>query len=78
MSERRRFLSRQDLTLAGWSVALGLTGAAVFAVYRAVSLSGEDLAGRLGEFASNVLWPGVLIFLAIAAVVFAGWKANLD
>ena len=78
MSERRRFLSRQDLTLAAWSIALGLTGAAVFAVYRAVSLSDEDVAGRLSEFASNILWPGVLIFVAIAAVVFGGWKANLD
>jgi hypothetical protein len=50
----------------------------VFAVYRAVSLSNEDFAGRMTEFASNAGWPGVLIFAAVAAVVWFGWKANLD
>jgi len=69
---------REDALLIVSSVALGLGGAAIFAVYRAVSVSGEDVAGRLGEFASNLLWPGVLISLAVAAVVWFGWKANLD
>ena len=53
---------------------LGVGGAAVFAAYRAVSASG----GGLAEFASNLAWPGVLIFLAVAAVVWFGWKAELD
>ena len=78
MSERRRFLKRQDLALVAWSLVLGLAGACVFAVYRAVSLSDEDAAGRLAEFAANLLFPGAIIFVAVAAVVFGGWKANLD
>lgn len=78
MSERRRFLSRADLTLLFWSLVLGLAAAAAFGAYRAVSVSGEDTAGRLAEFATNLLWPGALIFAAVAAVVWFGWKANLD
>lgn len=78
MSERRRFLKREDLALAVWSLVLGLAGACVFAVYRAVSLSDEDAAGRIAELAASLLFPGSIIFVAVAAVVFGGWKANLD
>lgn len=60
------------------SVALGLVVAGAFAAYRAVSASGEDTAGRLAEFAMNLFWPGVLILGGVAAVVWMGWKANLD
>ena len=78
MSERRRFLSREDLLLLLSCVVLGLAAAAAFGAYRAVSASGEDVGGRLAEFAMNLLWPGVLIFAGVAAVVWLGWKANLD
>ncbi len=60
------------------AAVLGLGGAAAFAAYRAVSVSGKAASDRLGAFASNLFWPGVLIFLAVAAVVWFGWKANLD
>ena len=69
---------RENVLLGLVAAALGLAGAAVFAAYRAVSLDGEDTAGRFAEFASNVAWPGVLIVVAVAAVVWFGWKANLD
>ena len=78
MSERRRLLSREDLLLAASALVLGLLAAAAFAAYRAVSASGEDTAGRLAEFAANVLWPGVLIWAGVAGAVFLGWKANFD
>lgn len=78
LPERRSLLRREDLPLLFWALVSGLAGAAVFAAYRAVSLSGEGAAGRMTEFASNVAWPGVLIFVAVAAVVWFGWKANLD
>ncbi len=78
MSDERRFLSREDLLLLFWAVALGLAGAAAFGAFRAVSASDEDTAARFGVFAMNLLWPGVLILLGVAAVVVMGWKANLD
>ena len=78
MSERRRILSREDLTLLFWSVVLGLAAAAAFGAFRAVSATGEDVGGRFGEFALNLLWPGVLIFAGVVAAVWVGWKAELD
>jgi hypothetical protein len=78
MAEQRRLISRDDAPLVLWSVLIGLAGATVFAIYRAVSVSNEDTAGRLAEFAANLAWPGVLIFAVLAAVVFGAWKANLD
>jgi hypothetical protein len=70
--------ARENFVLAFVAALLGLAGASVFAAYRAVSADGEDTAGRFAEFASNVAWPGVLIIAAVAAVVWFGWKANLD
>jgi hypothetical protein len=76
--EPRRLPTREDALLFVSAAALGLGGAAAFAAYRAVSASGQAAGGRFGEFAANLFWPGVLIFLAVAAVVWFGWKANLD
>jgi hypothetical protein len=78
MLDGRRMISRDDALVAFWAVILGLAGAAVFAVYRAVSLSNEDVGGRLAEFGVSMLWPGVLIFAVVAVVIVAAWKANLD
>ncbi|MDP3769012.1 MAG: hypothetical protein Q8S13_13430 [Dehalococcoidia bacterium] len=78
MPEWRRFLRREELGLIFASLLVGLAAAAVFGAYRAVSASGENAGGRLVEFAQNLVWPGVLIFGAVAVVVWAGWKANLD
>jgi len=78
MSDRGPPLRRSDVLLALAGVALGLAGAAAFGAYRAVSLSGEDAGSRVAEFATNLLWPGLLIVGAVALVVWFGWKANLD
>lgn len=78
MHERRRLLPREDVVLVLASLLLGLAVAAAFAAYRAVSAADDDAASRLAEFAQNLLWPGVLIGAGIAAVVVAGWKANID
>ena len=71
-------MHRGDAVLALAGIALGLAGAAAFGAYRAVSLDGEDTGGRMAEFATNLLWPGVVIVAAVAVVVWFGWKANLD
>ena len=74
----RRYLRRDELLLVLASLAIGLSCAAAFGAYRAVSASGEDASGRFLEFAANLFWPGVLILAAVSAAVWAGWKANLD
>ena len=71
-------MSRENALLTLAAVGFGAAGAAVFGAFRAVSLSGESAGGRFAEFASNAAWPGALIFVAVAAVVWFGWKANLD
>ncbi len=67
-------LNKADLLLLFWSVLLGLAAASAFSAYRAAN--GDDSAVR--DFATNLAWPGVLIFAAAVAVVWFGWKANLD
>ncbi|MGB2693752.1 MAG: hypothetical protein WBD55_01040 [Dehalococcoidia bacterium] len=76
MFRRRPLLKREDLLLTLWATVLGLAAAVAFAAYRAVNAS--DDASKLAEFVANLAWPGVLIFVGIAAVVWAGWKANID
>lgn len=78
MSDWRRFLAREDLLLLASSVALGLAAGIAFAVFRAVSVSGDSSPDRLAVFGENLLWPGALILAAIAIAVWVGWKANLD
>lgn len=78
MPEPRPPLNRGDLIIVVTALALGLMTAAVFGAYQAVSADGESAGGRLAEFAASLLWPGALIFAAVAAVVLVGWKANLD
>lgn len=77
-AEHRGLLRREDVVLVAWAALIGLAAAAVFGAYRAVSVDGEDAAGRLAEFAQNLLWPGVLILAGVAVAVCVGWKANLD
>jgi hypothetical protein len=79
MSHRRdKTTPSSDRTLAVWSGLLALVGATAFAAWRAVADDAVDSAERLTTFGSNLLWPGVLIFFAIAAMVWMGWKLNLD
>lgn len=66
---------RQDATLGAVALLLGLLVAAAYAGYRAVSL---ESGGRGEEFAAVMLWPGVLIVAAVAAMVWLGWKLNID
>jgi hypothetical protein len=71
-------VKRDDWLLLLCAALLGFAAAAAFGAYRAVSLDGEDVSGRFAEFASNLLWPGALIFAGVAVVIWMGWKANLD
>ncbi len=79
MTDRpERHIRVQDLTLAAASVLLGAGVAASYAAYRAVSLTGAAADERLREFGGEMLWPGALIVVAVAAMVWFGWKLNID
>jgi len=79
MSHRRdKTSSSNDRALAGWSGLLALAGTAAFAAWRAAAADAEGTGDRLAAFGSNLLWPGVLIFFGLAAMVWMGWKINLD
>lgn len=69
---------RADIALAAAGLALGLAGALGYAAWRAVSREGASNGARLGEFGEAMLFPGVLIIVAVAAMVWFGWKANID
>jgi len=67
---------RDDLVLAAVAVALGLAGALAYAAWAAVSA--DDASERWGDFGDAMLFPGLVIIAAVAAMVWLGWKANID
>jgi hypothetical protein len=77
MSDRSGAL-RSNLLLAAVALGLGLAAAAGYGAWRAVSREGIDAAARWSEFGEAMLFPGTMIVAAIAAMVWLGWKANID
>lgn len=71
-------LQRSDIILTAVALALGAAVAAGYGAWRAVSREGMDTAARWSEFGDAMLFPGALIVIAIAAMVWLGWKANID
>jgi len=67
-----------DIALAAVALALGLAAAAGYGAWRAVSRQGLAAADRWSEFGRAMLFPGLLIIAAVAAMVWLGWKANID
>jgi hypothetical protein len=63
-----------DVVLAAAAAALGLALAAGYAAWRAATGDGS----RVGSFGEAMLFPGTLIVAAVAAMVWLGWKANID
>ncbi|HEX5479091.1 MAG TPA: hypothetical protein VFY79_05170 [Dehalococcoidia bacterium] len=66
----------EDVLLAVASVGLGIICAVGYAIWEATRASAGTSAW--GEFGSTMLFPGTLILAAVAAMVWLGWKANID
>lgn len=75
---RRPLPSAADAALLVAATLIGAAIAAAYAAYRAVGLEDATASARWSEFADAMLWPGALIFAAIAAMVWFGWKLNID
>jgi hypothetical protein len=64
----------RDLGLFVVALVLGIACAAGYAVWRAFQGGGS----ALGDFGAAMIFPGLLIIAAVAAMVWLGWKANID
>lgn len=69
---------RADVVLAAIALALGAAAAAGYAAWRAISREGIDASARWSQFGEAMVFPGLVIVAAIAAMVWLGWKANID
>jgi hypothetical protein len=67
-----------DALLAAVALTLGAAGAAAYGAWRAVSLDAASNSRRWSEFGEAMLFPGLIIIAAVAAMVWLGWKANID
>lgn len=71
-------LQRIDIILLLVGFALGALIALGYGAWKAVSLEDATSAARWSEFGEAMLFPGWLIILAIVAMVWMGWRANID
>jgi hypothetical protein len=69
---------RADAVLALAALGIGAAIAAAYAAWRAVSEEGASNSARWSEFGDALVFPGLLIIVAVAAMVWFGWKANID
>ena len=76
MPMRRTLLT--EVALAAVAVTLGALGAAGYGAWRAISREGASTGARWSEFGDAMLFPGAVIIAAVAAMVWLGWKANID
>lgn len=60
------------------AITLGAAAAALYGAWRAISEDPASTAERWSTFGEAMLFPGLLIIVAIAAMVWLGWKANID
>jgi len=78
MTERKSSRMREEGLLAAVAVLLGALGAAGYGAWHAISREGVDVSERWSAFGDALLFPGLLILAGVAAMVWLGWKANID
>jgi drug/metabolite transporter (DMT)-like permease len=69
---------RNDITLAAAGVVLGVAAAVAYATFRAINDSAASTSDRWSNFGEQMLFPGLLVIAAVTAMVWLGWKANID
>ena len=67
-----------DVILALMALALGAAAACGYGAWRAVSANAASAGERWSTFGEAMLFPGLLVIVAVAAMVWLGWKANID
>lgn len=76
--ERPAVSRTADAILAVVALVLGVAAACGYGAWRAVSSDAASTADRWSTFGDAMLFPGVLVIVAVAAMVWLGWKANID
>jgi hypothetical protein len=71
-------VGRIDIILVTVGTAIGAAVAAGYGAWHATSREGLSVSGRWSAFGEAMLFPGWLIIAAIAAMVWMGWRANID
>lgn len=69
---------RGDITLALAGIALGVLAAGGYGAWRAVSETDAAAGDRWRTFGDAMLFPGSLVIVVVAVIVWLGWKANID
>ena len=67
-----------DLLLAFAGLVLGFLVAGGYGAWHAISDNAASTADRWSTFGEAMIFPGSLVIAAIAAMVWLGWKANID
>ena len=69
---------RDNLVLGAVALLLGLIGALGYGAWAAVSREDATSAERWNALGDAMVFPGLLIIAGVAAMVWLGWKANID
>lgn len=64
-----------DAVLALVALVLGAAAASGYGAWQAVN---SDAGARWSAFGDALLFPGLIVIAAVAAMVWLGWKANID
>jgi hypothetical protein len=73
MPHRPKRDSNEPLIL-WWMPVLSLLAPAVYAAWKGATAD----ADVIGEAALALVWPGVLLYAAAVAVLWGGWKIDLE
>jgi hypothetical protein len=74
MTSRRHKEKSAEPLLPWWMPVVALVSPLAFAAWRAVSAE----SGALSQALESLLWPGVALYLGTLAVLWAGWKIELE
>jgi hypothetical protein len=66
--------SPREPLILWWMPLVALLAPLVWAAWEAASAE----SGALGEAFEALLWPGVALYLGTVAVLWAGWKIELE
>ncbi len=78
MSKNATHRTSNDRPLLAAALALGVLIAAAYAAFRAITEQADGASGHWATFGETMLFPGSIVIVAVAAVVWLGWKANID